>query len=343
MNDTRGLSGIYLILNKVTLYNYIGSASTGRFHARFSNHLFNFHGSKVVKNAVKKHGISSFAFIVLELFPEIVNKENNKKLLDLEEEIKKNSFIQKINFKTWDYCSISKENNIKSCLEHPLYMKIDKMEWQLINNSLDNVDIQKYINFDIELNNGIKRKHLIYKDFIELQENLIQFMKKYNKSLSEDELYLIAVKLYSLKHYYVNQKENKHIDKNLNEILEEYYSLKEELNKMNLTKSQLEQKASFKAKLFILIAPLIFLVQLILIYIGTFQIYSWDIIEPMTYLMSIANFIGILYFRKKIGSDTTHNHYKKIFFSKYVKRKQFDMDRYLSLKDRIEKFENSLN
>ena len=85
LNDTRGLSGIYLILNKVTLYYYIGSASTGRFHARFSNHLFNFHGSKVVKNAVKKHGVSSFAFLVLELFPEIVNKENNKKLLDLED------------------------------------------------------------------------------------------------------------------------------------------------------------------------------------------------------------------------------------------------------------------
>ena len=78
LNDTRNLSGIYLILNKVTLDYYIGSTSTGIFHARFSNHLFNFNGSKVVKNAVKKYAISSFAFIVLELFPEIVNKENNK-------------------------------------------------------------------------------------------------------------------------------------------------------------------------------------------------------------------------------------------------------------------------
>ena len=85
LNDTRGLSGIYLILNKVTLDYYIGSASTSRFHARFSNHLINFHGSKVVKNAVKKHGISSFAFMVLELFSEKVDKQNNKKLLDLED------------------------------------------------------------------------------------------------------------------------------------------------------------------------------------------------------------------------------------------------------------------
>lgn len=64
---------------------YIGSASTGKIHARFSHHLFNFNGSKVVKNAVKKYGLSSFVFIILELFPEIVNKENNKKFLDLED------------------------------------------------------------------------------------------------------------------------------------------------------------------------------------------------------------------------------------------------------------------
>src|SRR5262245_26501506 len=85
LKDTKGLSGIYLILNKVTLDYYIGSASTGRFNARFSNHLLNFNGSKIVKNAVKKYKLSSFAFMILELFPEKVTKENNKKLLDLED------------------------------------------------------------------------------------------------------------------------------------------------------------------------------------------------------------------------------------------------------------------
>ena len=78
LNETRNLSGIYLILNKFTNDYYIGSASTGKFHARFVNHLFNFNGSKVVKNAVKKYGIYSFAFLILELFPEEVNKENHQ-------------------------------------------------------------------------------------------------------------------------------------------------------------------------------------------------------------------------------------------------------------------------
>jgi group I intron endonuclease len=64
---------------------YIGSASTNRIHTRFSNHLVHLTGSKVLKNAVKKYKISEFAFLVLELFPEIVNQENNKKLLNLED------------------------------------------------------------------------------------------------------------------------------------------------------------------------------------------------------------------------------------------------------------------
>lgn len=85
LSDSKNISGIYLILNKVTLDCYIGSASTNRFFARFSNHLIYFRGSKIVKLAVKKYKLSSFVFMILELFPEIVNKENNKFLLDLED------------------------------------------------------------------------------------------------------------------------------------------------------------------------------------------------------------------------------------------------------------------
>jgi group I intron endonuclease len=83
--DNLNTTGIYLILNKFTLDYYIGSASTNKFYSRFSNHLLNFNGSKVVKAAVKKYKIASFAFIILEFFPEIITKDNNKKLLDLED------------------------------------------------------------------------------------------------------------------------------------------------------------------------------------------------------------------------------------------------------------------
>ncbi len=83
--ETKGLSGIYMIINKVTTDYYIGSASTNKLYARFSNHLIYFRGSKIVKLAVKKYNLKNFAFIVLELYPNIVTKENNKELLDLED------------------------------------------------------------------------------------------------------------------------------------------------------------------------------------------------------------------------------------------------------------------
>lgn len=83
--ETSNISGVYLIFNKITGDYYIGSASTNRFFARFSNHLVYFRGSKVLKLAVRKYKINNFAFIILELFSEIVNKENNKKLLDIED------------------------------------------------------------------------------------------------------------------------------------------------------------------------------------------------------------------------------------------------------------------
>lgn len=82
---SKNKAGIYLIVNKITLDYYIGSAATGKLYSRFHKHLISLVGSKIVKNAVRKYGIYNFGFIVLELFPEQVNKENNKMLLDIED------------------------------------------------------------------------------------------------------------------------------------------------------------------------------------------------------------------------------------------------------------------
>lgn len=85
LNDTRGLSGIYMIVNKTTKDYYIGSAATNRFYARFCNHVIYLTGSKIVKLAIKKYDLKNFAFIVLDLYPNVVTKENNKELLNLED------------------------------------------------------------------------------------------------------------------------------------------------------------------------------------------------------------------------------------------------------------------
>ena len=74
-----------MIMNKTTKDYYIGSASTNRFYTRFSNHNIHFRGSKIVKLAIKKYDLRNFAFVILDLYPNVVTKENNKELLDLED------------------------------------------------------------------------------------------------------------------------------------------------------------------------------------------------------------------------------------------------------------------
>lgn len=85
LNTTKGLSGVYMIINKTTKDYYIGSASTNRFYARFCNHVLHFTGSKIVKLAIKKYNLENFAFLILDIYPNIITKENNKELLDLED------------------------------------------------------------------------------------------------------------------------------------------------------------------------------------------------------------------------------------------------------------------
>ena len=84
-DSTKNLSGVYMIFNNVTGDYYIGSASTDKFYTRFYRHMVNLTGSQIVKLAIKKYKLENFCFLILDLFPEIINKENNKKLLDLED------------------------------------------------------------------------------------------------------------------------------------------------------------------------------------------------------------------------------------------------------------------
>lgn len=74
-----------MIINKITKDYYIGSASTNRFYIRFCNHIIHFRGSKIVKLAIKKYDLKIFSFVILDLYLNVVTKETNKELLDLED------------------------------------------------------------------------------------------------------------------------------------------------------------------------------------------------------------------------------------------------------------------
>ena len=175
LRETKGLSGIYLILNKVTLDYYIGSASTDRFYSRFSNHLIYFRGSKVVKNAIRKYKLSNFAFLILELFPEIVNKENNKKLIDREDLYLK-SLLPNYNILTEAGSSFGYKHT-----------EIDRIKMKTnysLERRLKKGNLNKGKSLSIETKEKMKQKALTrYKTKINLSENSLLNMKKNSKPL----------------------------------------------------------------------------------------------------------------------------------------------------------------
>lgn len=80
----KGLAGVYAVINLVNGNIYVGSAVTGNLYTRYHKHLYSFTGSTIVAAAVAKHGLSSFAFVVLEVIPGPITTKNNTQLLAME-------------------------------------------------------------------------------------------------------------------------------------------------------------------------------------------------------------------------------------------------------------------
>lgn len=89
MSLIKEIAGVYVILNLRNGKTYVGSAITTRMPNRFHKHLYGLNGSRLVALAVKKYGISNFAFLVVDTVPGVVTAEDNKTLLFLE-----NRYIQ---------------------------------------------------------------------------------------------------------------------------------------------------------------------------------------------------------------------------------------------------------
>lgn len=82
--ETRKKAGIYGIFNLITGDFYIGSAVSNKFYSRFYKHLLRGLGNKNIAIDLENYRIESFAFVILEYFPEEVTKRNNPDLMALE-------------------------------------------------------------------------------------------------------------------------------------------------------------------------------------------------------------------------------------------------------------------
>lgn len=279
------------------------------------------------------------------LMPNLQQKEiiidRNKTFKDIEDEVKKDNTHTTLEFRTWDYSIISKANDIDSSLntDEPLFVKVGSMEWQLLN---------KEKNETIELQT---EKHRLKEDFshdarkeLESITNKVRALNK-NNLLTQQDLDKIALDLFKIKKSYYSESVNDTMSqfRNLTDMFESYYKLKSEFAKLSMTKSELLNQCGTKAKLLIALGGLLFVTELILIYYGVFIQYSWDIVEPMTYLVGCANFVLILYYRKKLGNLSAHQYYTQKFFNKIVKRKKFNEELYFSTEKKIKEIEKVFN
>ena len=82
--DLKSYAGVYAIVNLINGNIYVGSGISNNIATRLHKHLYGGSGSKLVKSAVEKYGLSNFAFILLDIVPGIVTKEDNQSLLNLE-------------------------------------------------------------------------------------------------------------------------------------------------------------------------------------------------------------------------------------------------------------------
>jgi hypothetical protein len=288
----------------------------------------------------------NFEILHTNLQKEKITIENTheKTLKDLEQLIKKGNKFTTVEFKTWDDSIISKNNNLNMLFERnePIFTKINSMEWQLLNLGEFNYTTLENIKIKEDLTNTASEEF----------SQIAKIIKKYslspnsNKSiLTEEEINKIAWQFFKIKNFYQSKDHKTFLSqfKNLGEILEKFYELKSEYNYLHQIKEKLLEKCQFKAKILILLAGILFIIELFLIYYGTFIKYSWDIVEPMTYLAGCTNIILVLFYKKKMGTSSPLHYYTQRFFNNLVRKKKFDQLHFEEVGRKLREIEKVLN
>ena len=264
--------------------------------------------------------------------------ETDKTLNEFEEKIKKLRHVEHIQFKTWDNALVSKTNTIDMTLlnnKEPIFLKLDRMEWQELHVHSEN---HQKISNNLNKNESISEK-----------EQIISTLRSINKnsSLTPKDLEEMEVKITQIKHYYNNILENKILDSNkylnLNSVFKDLNKMKKEYSIMNSLYKRFKKSSDRNSLLIILLGSLFFILELIFVYMFTFEYYSWDITEPMTYLVTCFNVFVILLLKKKFGGLNAHEFFSMKFMSRKMKSNNFNQFKYEQLKKNILELENKLN
>jgi len=279
-----------------------------------------------------------------------LSSNKNKTLLEFETDLKKELQVNNIEFRRWDHSFIAKGNHLKQVLKDITFIKINKMEWQILVIKSEEEENQEEVeNLDL-IGKGFaqhisEEKHLISDNIMTIYKSLKSFMKAddltYNMLL-----YDTALQLYSIQTFHYNMVNDKLLDPKdpagFQNLLNKYYELKSEYSRLLLEEKKVVRSCSRKTKALILLGGLFFVIQLFLIFYMTFVKYSWDITEPMTYLTGCINILIVCLLKYKFKQQSAFQY----FNLKFLKRTKFyknDFSKIAKIKDEISRIENKLN
>lgn len=241
----------------------------------------------------------------------------NSTIFEFENELRKIKNFEFLEIRNWNFSLITKNSTLFDILyysRNPTFLKVDRMEWQEIYNN-------------------------------KLRDNILAEEINKNKLLSEFDILEIKRKITKFKYSYSNSINKKVFDEynNISEIFNNLYDLKYEYNIMNKKLEKIDKKCQRKALLLILFSGSLFIIELFCLYYGTFILYSWDIIEPMTYLLTCFNFLLLIIAKRKFGKFSPHEYLRNYFFQKKIKSSNFNMESYNQIRKNILLIENKLN
>lgn len=238
---------------------------------------------------------------------------DGKTIADLSKEIRKLGNYEVLDYRIWDHSKVSSNTKL-SAIKEPLYLKIQDSNW-----------------VELDFLRSPKQEDPSGEELLtQLTENL-----DYN---SKERARRIFTRLRNHEYNTVENKLFSAKNTNLSSIIEELTLLKNEYFKCNLNEEKLRRSSEKKVLAVLCIAGLLFVVELLLVYYGTFIRYSWDITEPMTYLVTCANLVLLLLMRKKFGSLSAYDYLMNLFM-----RKRSSIHQLNELRRKISAIENKLN
>jgi len=184
------------------------------------------------------------------------------------------------------------------------------------------------------------------------EQSLIRLKKLIEKSnqnlqLSQEELDQIALDLIKIKKSIYIKNEISQFDlsgkfkaDHLSDIMEEYYKCKTEFAKQTNALSKYENRAKGLTKFVIYLGGIFFIIELFLIYYLTFEVYAWDITEPMAYLMGCFNIVLIFWLKKKFNGLDAFEYFKNLFLRLMLRKtKKVDFEKMKNLRKSISDIE----